>query len=419
MMMRHFELSLENTRRNETLCVSVAAGLHLLLVAWNPVMLRSGWTPPHDFVTVDVVEEVSPGAPGALEKPMKMSLMDTLKDMLMKPKEEGIAHVAPQVTQPPAAAPQPLLREVARPRAITPSFQPQSQSDEIAGSKNPDSIQTTARNLAPIPAGAPTLQAKSYGGIRAKDLPFQVGGDQSLSGGPDAVPIALGNKSAKGALGYAAPSLQNNQKGRVGIQPALASGKIYGGGDVNGLAAASPAQIALSGTGGSGSAPTGPAAGGALQNRRGGGMVGSALMGSNRGSYVGSGLGGGGLPTAARELDSQISQAGSSGQVAKKVNKGFEIAGPLTNRAINKKVIPQYPAWAEEQGLIGSVRLYFTVTPDGKVRPNITVTKTTGYPQLDQLGIDALKEWQFAPLSAADEGRGEWGIITFNFSLSS
>ena len=58
-------------------------------------------------------------------------------------------------------------------------------------------------------------------------------------------------------------------------------------------------------------------------------------------------------------------------------------------------------------------------TDEGAVRPNIRVTKTTGYPQLDQLGIDALKQWQFAPLNSPDADQGQWGIITFNFSLSS
>ena len=43
-------------------------------------------------------------------------------------------------------------------------------------------------------------------------------------------------------------------------------------------------------------------------------------------------------------------------------------------------------AWAEEQGIMGSVRLYFTVDAAGNVRSNIRVTKTTGYPALDQLG---------------------------------
>jgi protein TonB len=90
----------------------------------------------------------------------------------------------------------------------------------------------------------------------------------------------------------------------------------------------------------------------------------------------------------------------------------------LTNRPISFKVIPEYPAWAEEQGIMGSVRLYFTVDADGNVRTNIRVTKTTGYPALDQLGIDALKKWKFVPLSGGGD-EGQWGIITFNFSLSS
>ena len=97
----------------------------------------------------------------------------------------------------------------------------------------------------------------------------------------------------------------------------------------------------------------------------------------------------------------------------------FEKEGGLVGQKPLHRTRPQYPAWAEEQGIIGSVRLYFTVTPEGQVRANIRVTKTTGHPQLDQLGIDALKQWQFAPVPSSDEGKGEWGIITFNFSLAS
>ena len=67
---------------------------------------------------------------------------------------------------------------------------------------------------------------------------------------------------------------------------------------------------------------------------------------------------------------------------------------------------------------MGSVRLYFTVDAGGNVRSNIRVTKTTGYPALDQLGIDALKKWKFVPLAGGSD-EGQWGIITFNFSLAS
>ena len=125
-----------------------------------------------------------------------------------------------------------------------------------------------------------------------------------------------------------------------------------------------------------------------------------------------------GMPSAAQQLDAQLSQGtGAASKTAKR--KGFEIAGPLTNRPISYKVIPEYPAWAEEQGIMGSVRLYFTVDAAGNVRSGIRVTKTTGYPALDQLGIDALKQWKFAPLGDGEEGTGQWGIITFNFSLAS
>ena len=81
-------------------------------------------------------------------------------------------------------------------------------------------------------------------------------------------------------------------------------------------------------------------------------------------------------------------------------------------------MIPQYPAWAEEQGIIGSVRIWFTVTSDGTVRSNMRVTKTTGYPDLDKLALEALKQWTFASFESADESN-QWGIITFTFSLSS
>ena len=103
----------------------------------------------------------------------------------------------------------------------------------------------------------------------------------------------------------------------------------------------------------------------------------------------------------------------------KKPGSGFEIEGKLANRPILKKVIPQYPSWAEEQGIIGTLRLYFTVTPEGTIRSNIKVTKTTGNPQLDQVGIDALKEWLFSAQPSNNDDDVQWGIITFTFSLAS
>ncbi len=398
--------------RHQSVCMGVSAGLHLLLFLLNPTLLKSDWRPAHDFVTIDVVDQSAPGGYVQPEAPQKMGLMDTLKDMLMKPKMEHIAHIAPGPVTTRVAAPiQPSLKERIMPKAISTAFQPKSQSEDLAAVNAPNSIKTTAHNVA-LPTAGPTLTAKSFGGIRAKDLPFQVGTDESISGGASVIPIAMGKNSAKAALSYGGATLQDASKRRVGIQPmGVGAGSTS---DMSALGAGAASTIQLSGTGGTGNAPSGATSGTVLQDRAGSGgsgRVSRALFGSGRGTGLGSGVEG--MPSAAQELDSQLGAGGRG----KKTNKGFEIAGPLNNRPIVRKVIPQYPAWAEEQGIIGSVRLYFTVTPEGSVRSNIRVTKTTGYPQLDQLGIDALKQWQFAPLNVAEEG--QWGIITFNFSLSS
>jgi len=116
-------------------------------------------------------------------------------------------------------------------------------------------------------------------------------------------------------------------------------------------------------------------------------------------------------------LDQQLQQTDATSKPKKR--GAYDLEGKLANRTILKKVIPQYPSWAEEQGIIGTLRLYFTVTPEGTVRSNIKVNKTTGNPQLDQIGIDALKQWIFAAQPGGNEDDIQWGIITFTFSLGS
>lgn len=412
---------LQSTRQRESVCMAVAASLHALALLWNPIMLKSHWQPAHDFVTVDIVEQPAPGGSPAPEAPKRMGLMDTLKDMLLKPKTEEIAHIAPEPLTHRVAAPiQPALKERVMPRPIATAFQPRSTADDLAMANAPNQIQTQVSNR-PLPPSGPALQTKAFGGIRAKDLPFQVGTDEALSGGGAVVPIAVGRNSAKAALNYGGASLQESNK-----KPILQgrTGYLSGQAEMNSLGAGSASTIQISGTGGTGNAPTGAPSGSVLQDRAGsgggGGLVNRGLFGSGSGRGGGIGSGIAGMPGAAAQLEQQLDASTSSGKGNKKAgHKAFELAGPLTNRPIMKKVIPQYPAWAEERGIIGSVRLYFTVTAEGMVRSNIRVTKTTGYPELDELAVEALKKWQFATLGSTDEGKGEWGIITFNFALSS
>jgi TonB family protein len=296
-------------------------------------------------------------------------------------------------------------------------FQPKSQTEDLAAVNTPNAIQTQSKNYA-IPTTAPSLQSKSFGGIRTKDLPFQVGTDQQIAGGANTavIPIAVGNGSAKAALGYSGPTLKDTGSHR-GISPSAISGTP---GEMNALGGGAPSTIELSGTGGTGNAPTGATHGSVLQDRTGagggGGFGGRGFGNGGRGGGIGTGIGG--IPSAAADLDAQLASSSNGTGGTAKNKKGFDIAGPLNNRPILHKVIPQYPAWAEEQGIIGSVRIWFTVTSDGAVRSNMRVTKTTGYPDLDKLALDALKEWRFAVFNSGDDS-SQWGIITFTFSLSS
>lgn len=400
--------ALESNTKNEVVCMTVAAGIHALLLLWNPIMLKSEFTPIHDFVNVEVVD--SGGGSPITNEPEKKSLFGTLKEMLTK--SDQIAHMAPEISKTPVAAPnQPTLKEARRPMSM--NFTPTQRAEDLAALSNPEQIKAPGPKLENMPVGGPTLQSKSFGGIRPKDLPFQVNGPESISASQVSnIPIAVGNASAKSGLGYAGPTLSDSSKRRVGIVPG-ASG-TGAPNDTMALASAGPAPIA-SGTGGNGYAPTGASSGGGTLTQR----SGRGGYGGGTGTGIGRGFGSGiegGMPGAAAALDNSIAQGGNSDKTLKK--KGFEISGPLTNRPIAYKVIPQYPAWAEEQGIMGSVRLYFTVDAAGNVRSNIRVTKTTGYPALDQLGIDALKQWKFAPMNTGDEDKGQWGIITFNFSLS-
>jgi TonB family protein len=415
-MMLLTDTHLDSTSRSEAVCMMLAGGLHALLLFWNPIILQSHFKAIHDFVQVDVVEQTLPGAQAAPEAPKKMTLMDTLKDMLMKPKAEEIAHVAPEPLTARVAAPmQPALQEKHQPHPIASMFQPKSQAEDLAAASAPNSIKTETKNFA-MPTASPALQSKSFGGIRTKDLPFQTSSDQDLAGSnASVIPVAVGNKSAKAALGYSSPSLQDSGK-HLGVLSQKLGGPV---GDVSALGAGAPSTIQLSGTGGTGNAPTGATHGSSLQDKSGsgaqGGLVSRAMFGGGGGGAIESI---GNIPSAAADLDKQLAASNSAGSGHGQTKKGFEIAGPLNNRPITSKVIPQYPAWAEEQGIIGSVRIWFTVNADGSVRSNMRVTKTTGYPDLDKLALEALRQWKFAAFNTADES-SQWGIITFTFSLSS
>jgi outer membrane biosynthesis protein TonB len=53
--------------------------------------------------------------------------------------------------------------------------------------------------------------------------------------------------------------------------------------------------------------------------------------------------------------------------------------GPVADRAVTHYKVPDYPDWAKRDGTEGSVTLYFFVLPDGAVKENVVVERTSGF----------------------------------------
>jgi TonB family protein len=93
----------------------------------------------------------------------------------------------------------------------------------------------------------------------------------------------------------------------------------------------------------------------------------------------------------------------------------ISLAGPIANRTILNKVLPKYPSWCLRQGISGVVKIRIWVEPSGQVREGTLIEVSSGYPDLDQAVINALKVWRFAPLPSNVVQENQWGVITFRF----
>ncbi|MDH4036287.1 MAG: TonB family protein [Candidatus Krumholzibacteria bacterium] len=94
---------------------------------------------------------------------------------------------------------------------------------------------------------------------------------------------------------------------------------------------------------------------------------------------------------------------------------GAQLVGPVASRPLVSYEVPRYPEWAKRDGVEGSVTLYFYVLPDGRIKENIVVERTSGFSDFDTGAVAALRQWKFQALPGSGE---QWGRITFNYRLS-
>lgn len=102
---------------------------------------------------------------------------------------------------------------------------------------------------------------------------------------------------------------------------------------------------------------------------------------------------------------------------ARRMIDGMSLVGPVADRMLVSYGRPGYPDWAKREGIEGVVDLYFIVLPNGNVKENILVQRTSGFEDFDRNAIDALVAWKFEPLSGGRTGE-QWGAITFDYRLS-
>jgi TonB family protein len=116
--------------------------------------------------------------------------------------------------------------------------------------------------------------------------------------------------------------------------------------------------------------------------------------------------------------DTKIDRARSDKQdtAIRRTLAGAQMAGPVADREIISYSTPQYPEWAKREAVEGSVTIYFVVIPDGRVKENIMVEKTSGFADFDNNAVEALLTWRFQPLGSG--GAEQWGRIIFHYRLS-
>lgn len=121
---------------------------------------------------------------------------------------------------------------------------------------------------------------------------------------------------------------------------------------------------------------------------------------------------------AARSLPTISGQDLPKVEVPVSRGTNFSVAGPISQREIIRKQVPRYPKWALDRRVSGTVVVRIWVQPNGQVKGAPTVESSSGYPDLDQVVVDALRGWGFAALGPGVKSEDQWGVVTFKFVLA-
>lgn len=381
--MIHVQVQALDTRfgSNTWMPMFAALAFHAFLVFWDPTILKASAynvTAPISVRMMDhlpVVELPKPTPPPPVKK--VEAKKPAPKPVVKKAKKSGLslsskptpAKITPRsVPKPAPVAAKPFVSKISMPK-----FVPRDSDMPIAASPMPGMAPASNRKAISPMVAPPALKGKSRG-IRADSIPFQLsdrGSSPGLGAASRVVSIPIGEEHGEVAALPSAPIIQDAARGRKGV-----AGYRFSPG---------------SGTGS------------------------GELVGKDRGGPIGYH----GIAKADAYVEGSLNGTNGTAKGGTVVaGKGFEIGGPVGDRKITKRKLPEYPPWAEEKGITAMVKIYFTVKSDGSIRSNMRIMQSSGYAELDDLAKAALKEWRFSATSADSSESAAWGVITFRFTLN-
>ncbi|MBI4424966.1 MAG: energy transducer TonB, partial [Elusimicrobia bacterium] len=77
------------------------------------------------------------------------------------------------------------------------------------------------------------------------------------------------------------------------------------------------------------------------------------------------------------------------------------------------------PDWVSQRGLELTVQLKFQVLESGAVKRSVVIKRTSGFPDIDRLAIEALTKWRFQPVhpGVGTANPDIWGVVSFKFLM--
>lgn len=115
--------------------------------------------------------------------------------------------------------------------------------------------------------------------------------------------------------------------------------------------------------------------------------------------------------------DNVNSKASGGGMGPGAGGSSWTLEGPAGNRRIIKRILPPSPDWINKRSLELTVQIKFQVMEDGTIKHGSVIRKTSGFPEIDQLALEALKRWKFEAIPAKPGNPQVWGTVTFRFMM--